>query len=285
MKIAIVIVCFEPKDDFFENNIRFSDVSYIVVDNTVQPTDIFLQKISTFENVKYIANYKNLGIARALNIGCQYALDNGSNWVVTMDQDSSFNRDIFVQIRDYIKSYDHDKLAIVSPLHILGDGVHIEYDINSETTETINTMTSGNFIKLSAWQAVDKFNEGLFIDMVDIDYYCRLKLKGLSVIMLNKVRMNHNLGNMKTIYFCGVRFKAFHHVYIRKYYQVRNSLYILKWYYVSVPSCRRIVLRFMFNVVLGSCFEKSTLTKFIYMLRGFKDFCLGRKGSYYDIYK
>ena len=68
----------------------FFDKIYII-DNSSKDNGELAGQIS---NAVYLPNNENLGIARALNIGCKKAMGDGFKWVMTMDQDSSWNKDV-----------------------------------------------------------------------------------------------------------------------------------------------------------------------------------------------
>ena len=60
-------------------------------------------------NSLYIPNRSNMGIAKATNIGCQKALSDGFKWIMTMDQDSSWD---FEELNKYLKLINNDNLDI-----------------------------------------------------------------------------------------------------------------------------------------------------------------------------
>ena len=191
-----------------------------------------------------------------------------------MDQDSEISLSIIQQMLDFVnRQTDLQNIAIISPRHVMQDGVMLNNSvINSEYIEGLHTMTSGNLLNLDIWQKIGGFEDKLFIDMVDVDYYCNAMMRGYRVITLNKVFMLHNLGDLRVSKLFGKTFHPTHHNYLRRYYQVRNSLYVYNKYRNSVTSCK-ILRGFALNqFILVILFEQGKIRKIRYMFKGFCDF-------------
>lgn len=281
LQIPIVIVTYNPSHDFFEQYTRMMGYQFIIVDNSEVVNNNLFKQIASFNNVIIIHNYQNVGIAKALNIGCQCACDLGYKYVVTMDQDSILTENIISGLKSFIaQREDNATIAIVSPLHIMQHGVKNRVNLLDDITYGINTMTSGNLLNLSIWQKISGFTESLFIDMVDVDYYCRAMIAGYKVITLNQVTMQHSLGDMQVINFGKFKLKVFNHSQLRKYYQIRNSLYILKNYSCYDFGVKGLLLRFLFHACIGVLFEQFKINKMKMIVLGFIDFCKNKYGKY-----
>ena len=138
-------------------------------------------------------------------------------------------------------------------------------------------MTSGNLLNLAVWQKIGGFRDDFFIDMVDIDYYCKAILGGFRVVTLNNVYMNHMLGDLTIKKILGKEIKLYNYNYIRKYYQVRNGLIIYKQYKGLVPSIN-LVAKFLINLLLTLPFEQDIFRKVKYIIWGFIDFLRNKTG-------
>ena len=120
MKYAGVVVLFNPDDKVLENiktYINYLDKLY-VVDNTPNSDN---SKLFNNKKIEYIANRENKGIAYALNIGAKRALKENFDFLLTMDQDSSFPKGSVKKIIDYIEDnseYVMRKVGIVSAYHL-----------------------------------------------------------------------------------------------------------------------------------------------------------------------
>ena len=279
--IPIIIVTYNPSDNNIKT-INMNSNDFIIVDNS-ESIKLDLNKYIINPNLIYILkNNDNLGIAKALNIGCQFALDNGYKWLITMDQDSIITYDIIQQMIDFAnKSSQINNIAIISPRHIMQDDIKVKVvNEEAEFSEGISTMTSGNLLNLEIWQKLGGFRDDLFIDMVDVDYYCKSILHGYRVITLNHLYMKHMLGNLRVKKILGKQIKIYSHSYIRKYYQVRNGLIIYKRYRKLIPQIG-IVGKFLINMLVTLPFEEDRLRKLKYMLKGFIDFVNNKTGKLY----
>lgn len=197
-------------------------------------------------NVIYIPNYKNLGIASALNIGCEKALTSGFDWILTMDQDSWWDEEAIISYINQLKQitniaspdYD-DKIVSIEansnayPVHSLVSlflrKLKLFRDKALPEKQFVDRcITSGNFIKLDTWKKVGKFKEELFIDEVDHEYCYRLRLSNYKILLLNTIPFHHHLGEPKTTLFPKPHTDT--HNTFRLYYMIRNELYIMKKY-------------------------------------------------------
>lgn len=273
-KILIAIIIYNPSPEIVDRiTLNLLPYNYVIVDNSDKSMNNLVELINKLSNIHYIKNNTNLGIAAALNIAATYAKDKAYQWLLTMDQDSVITKDIIDKMLFFADKFEElDKLAIISPRHIMQYGVTIKLDSESTNySETINTMTSGNLLNLTIWDKLGGFDESLFIDMVDMDYYCKAMEKGYKVITLNNVYMQHELGDIIVKKILGKKLIIYNHNYIRKYYQVRNGLIVYNRYRQSVPQVK-IVLIFVMMLFITLVYERKKLLKLKLMLKGVKDF-------------
>ena len=103
MKIAGVVVLYNPDDNVrtnIDSYINELDILY-VVDNSPIPNDN--NKKINCEKIKYISNNGNKGIANALNVGANNALKENCEWLLTMDQDSTFKDNSLSKMKELLK--------------------------------------------------------------------------------------------------------------------------------------------------------------------------------------
>lgn len=113
MKIVAVVIWFNPNKSMFENICSYSKYVFktIIIDNSTIDNSVLIE---ANENIEYISLNKNFGIAAALNIGYKRAEALESDWVLTMDQDSSFSD---IDIKNYLNPRaDHFKQLNVAVL-------------------------------------------------------------------------------------------------------------------------------------------------------------------------
>ncbi len=289
MKFAGIVVIFDPNDSVVNNintYIDYVDKLY-VIDNS---ENIDNSKMFSFnKKIKYIPNNKNLGIAKALNIGAQNAIKDGYDWLLTMDQDSSFEKKSLKKMEDFIITLkesaelsklldiNYKKIALVAPSYKLEPTFESTLGINFP----LMVMTSGNLINLDIYKKIKGFKDWLFIDCVDFDYCLNLKSHGYEIVQLNNAILNHHLGNTKTYRFFWLKKSSSNHSAIRRYYMVRNRHYIYDMYHERFPVyCNLEIGRTKREAIKVLLFEKNKIKKIKYMIKGYKDYQKGRKGEY-----
>ena len=239
MKICAIVVLFNPDKNVFKNILTYNSFfeKIIIVDNSKENNEKYILN----KNYIYIPNNKNLGIAAALNIGCKKAQEENFDFVMTMDQDSSWKKS---EIKNYIifaekilQNKNENKIESISPsLNLKHSSLYdfIYYFLNflfhiikkrPEYEYFERVITSGNILSLECWEKSGKFNENLFIDEVDFEFCYRLIKNDYKIIRYNKAKINHLIGNSNFSIF-----RKDKHNSTRLYYIVRNCNYIIKKY-------------------------------------------------------
>ncbi|MBG0792634.1 glycosyltransferase family 2 protein [Methylocystis sp. H62] len=274
MKIAAVVIWFNPKEEFVENISTFCKFvdRTIIVDNSTNDNS---NLVPARPDIEYIPLNKNIGIAAALNLGCERASQLAVEWVLTMDQDSWFNEEA---IRSYLDpSAPHFKergVAIFSP-----SIREIAYEGLEGLTECKSAITSGSLVRLAAFLAIGGFNEQLFIDQVDHELCFRLLRMGYRIVRVNRILLNHSLGDPITRKIFGRRVTSWNHSYLRKYYMTRNRLFMRQAY----PEIRRGYLKMIIiDAIKVLLVEEEKMKKLRHMFLGWRDFAFGRMGRFND---
>ncbi len=281
-KVEGVVVLYNPEINIL-NNIK----SYInkieklyIVDNSENINEKLIDRIKQIsDKCIYINNNGNKGIAHALNVGANKAIINDANWLLTMDQDSSFEDDNFDSLLEFAYNIDSYKsIGIISPLHSthLNDSKE-EVDVE----EVLTVMTSGNLVNLDILKKIGFFKEYYFIDSVDTEYCLRLNINGYKILRYNKSILEHNLGELtihKTIF--NKELRLYNHNKIRKYYITRNKLLIVKEYFRYFPKLGLSYIKSVFGDLKNVIFhEEDKVEKIKYMLKGVYDFFTNKLGN------
>lgn len=276
-RIEGVVVLFHPDDliiDRIKSYIDDLELLY-VIDNSIVKNERVADMLRAYPRCCYIDNHTNQGIAGALNCAAKFALNNNTDWLLTMDQDSFFAEGAFKRLINFALAQDDRQVGIISPFH----KTSISVTPASIIDEVLTTMTSGNLVSLFAYQQISGFNENYFIDAVDWDYCLRLNLNGFKVLRLNEAILNHNLGNPVIIKSHGKKIITLNYNKTRRYYITRNKLMIISAYYNHYPKfCYNVFRSLKMDVKYILLYENQKFDKVKYMLKGFIHFCLGRNG-------
>jgi rhamnosyltransferase len=145
------------------------------------------------DNVVYLTKHKNLGIAYALNRMMEQAERDGFQWLVTMDQDSILPDKMVEAYRTHI--YDPD-VAIICPQVI--DKRRAYMTVKTEPVEEFveECITSGSCTSIETWKKLGKFDEWLFVDLVDNEFCKRVIVSGYKILQLNSLVMNQEFGKI-----------------------------------------------------------------------------------------
>ncbi|WP_195822432.1 glycosyltransferase family 2 protein [Roseobacter sp. MH60115] len=266
MKTAAVVIWYNPEPLFVENLKSYAEhVDHVVViDNSNTDNAALLADVA---GVHYQALHQNLGIAAALNRGFETARQLGAEWVLSMDQDSSFESENVSLLLANIETASSD-IAVIG------------YSETGSTSKTglrdVNkVITSGCLNRMSAFSRINGFNEDLFIDQVDFEYCFRLKEAGFRIMQDRAVQMRHNRGDPEPKEFRGRSYTTTNYNPTRRYYQVRNRLYMRrKFPQYGMQHIKNIVYATR-NVIL---FEDNKLSKLAAMAQGAWHFVIGRYG-------
>jgi rhamnosyltransferase len=281
--VAGVVIFYNPNTDLVISNLQsyLHEVGCLyIVDNSDQLIDYNLQHyIDSNKTIKYISLGKNKGIACALNVGLNAAVNDGYKWAITMDQDSLLFKNTINKMYNYAINIHAGKLGLVSAL----PQVHDNQPISNVEFENVNsTITSGSLMNLEAFIHVNGFEEKLFIDYVDNIYCFNLRTFGYDVILCNKICFKHSLGEIKQHSFFGIKMFVSHHNHIRRYYITRNRLYYQERFSNSLFNDKFNNTKDVIKIIL---FEQDKLIKLINIIRGYLDFRRGIFGKYEERYK
>ena len=273
--IAGVVVFYNPvKEELRNINSYLNYIEHLyIIDNSEFP----LQNISSFltPKMEYIFNNSNLGIAAALNMAVEKAIDSGFSFLLTMDQDSYFNKESIKILINNIK--DYDSVGIFAPFH--KNKFFTNPPKTSGFEEVSDVMTSGNILNLTAVKKIGKFNEEYFIDYVDIEYCLRLRRNGFKVLRINDSILVHNEANLSKKGFLGFNVYPANHTPLRWYYKIRNYLYLKKEYksaFKKYFDIEKINIRN--NIIKVLLFEKNKMKKINMILKGYIHYKKNIKG-------
>lgn len=239
-KIAAGIVLYQPDmirlERCIENLKKQVDKIY-VFDNSEKET-----KLNDVPIV-YMTEEKNKGISYALNKIMERAKMDGFNWVVTMDQDSIIPHGMIGGFEKCITL--HPNVGIICPQVIDKRRIYSVAQKNKEEVYIDFCITSASCTSVEAWEECGRFDEWLFIDLVDNEFCKRIRLSGYKILRLNEWVLDQEFGKIipksdrkqkfwlivsKTLHnqnFAKFSYKKFVSP-LRVYYTNRNIIYVNK---------------------------------------------------------
>ena len=291
IKLAACVVLYNPDDTIFENILTYGNYvdKLIVIDNSLKKNNLLIDKLNeVFESkLIYINNNDNLGIATALNQACDKAIELQFKWILTMDQDSSF-----INFDHYKKCLE--KVQNVNNIALLAANTDKEgysnFDINecscNYREDKFSVITSANIVNLEYFEEIGRFNDKLFIDMVDYDYCLRINIKKFKILYFPDVFVEHKLGevHLRTNIFTRKKKYKTEHNAQRAYYISRNSLYLSKNYGKYFPKefgmLHILNIVFIHDVTKILLYEIDKWNKLKAKFIGLYHFIINRYGKY-----
>ena len=285
-KVAAIIVSYNPDSNLFDSiNLLLNQVEkVIIVDNGSKEKYVKYIKSINEDKIEIILNKENLGIATALNIGVRKALENGYEWILTMDQDSKASPDMVKKMFNVYNSINREErkdILSIFPNFVDERIQSIEENSNMNSYEYVDAdITSGNLLRKEVFEKVGFFDDSLFIDLVDTDFCMRLNEKGIKMIKIRDAVLYHSLGESKTIKGILGSFNTSNHSALRRYYMTRNRFYIWEMYKglnsFTLNRDKKLFKKEFVKIILG---EKDKVNKIKMVLRGYKDYKKGIKGK------
>lgn len=238
------------------------EVDFVVVDNGSNDIEYIAESIYVYNRCKNLIRLdKNVGLAKALNHGIDWAIEAQCDYVFLFDQDSSLC-DLFVSrmITAYqdASAYSEKGIAAVGPRLInpqsmrqtpfkLFNRLVLRSDrpfANSTTHFTADFLiTSGTLIVLKHFADIGSMKESYFIDNVDLEWCFRAKSKSYDLIGTDAAVLYHAIGERSLSPLVRAGIMAQHNP-SRTYYSSRNRTHLYSVNYSPLGWKIRDVIRF-----------------------------------------
>jgi len=233
-EICAVVITFNPDQQVLENlkeTLKQVD-KVVVVDNTPLEGNEIIKKINeNYPKIELIINKSNLGIAKALNQGINYAIENNFLYILTLDQDSCPKKEMVMELTQAMSESDNG-FTIVTP-QTYDKFNSFEYSSKIEIID--KAVTSGMLLPGNVIEKCGLMKEEMFIDYVDFEYCLRFRKMGGVILSVPKAKLKHSLGDLSEFKIFGKTYWPTNHNPLRRYYITRNRIYVWKKYFFSFP--------------------------------------------------
>ena len=227
MNIAGVVILYHPDMELLLANIQSYNTGlkqlYVYDNSDTKTLGIEEALLKLNPSIQYKFFNTNEGIAKRLNQAIEQASLNRYDFLLTMDQDSSFKAGDFEKYKSLIQSTAYN--------HVAQFGVNCQPDFTQskeQPEEALTLITSGSILNLSITKNIGSFKEDFFIDFVDAEFSYRVIQNGYINLMFSNIVLNHALGTLVEGRGLGNFKKSMRiiHAPIRVYYIIRNGLYL-----------------------------------------------------------
>lgn len=276
ISLMIGIVAYNPNVDKLLNTIKnlatfqSCNIYFLIVDNDSTNRDDIISIKHEVHNLEVILLDKNEGIATGLNVIMESAEKRNCSWVLSLDQDTEFNVDMFNKMCSYIKDCSNG-IAAICP-RIKEKGCHIREDLMVEAVEYVPyCITAGMLVRTDVWRQIGKYDDRMFIDLVDFEFCARISLAGYKICRVNEAILINEIGdNVKEIECGNKNIIIRNHAPIRYYYYTRNMIYCRKKLpeYFTVNLLWKMYGIWLLKVLFFECNKKK---KILEIIKGVKD--------------
>lgn len=274
--LGVVITYFSEIDDLIQNiKTYIEEVDCLIIWENTPDVDIVYDKKNIEklypEKLFFAGTGKNEGIGIALNFAAKHTLNNNFTHLLTLDQDSYFEKGMLCRYKESVRKFLTSDIGLYGTNLLYSNGIQ-EYREKESIINVKYCITSGSIIPRQTFEKGCFFDEHLFIDGVDLDYCFRLnKLFGLRVVVFPSVHMMHSIGYpIKT--FLG--FSASAYSAFRTYYVVKNQILILRRYpeFFSFKEKLVIINDYIFKRLFTILFyENNKLAKIVALAKGLRE--------------
>lgn len=289
-RVVAVVTAFRPDDalDAVVASVAGQVDRVVVVDDGSGPAaDAALARVAAAGAV-VVRQDANRGIGAALNAGLRAATaatagpDAGAAVdVLTLDQDSALPAGYVAALR---AAADRARAAGVA-VGMVGPGqatgVRAAAGAGSgAVVEGREPIQSGLLLPHDARAVLGEFDEALFIDGVDTEYWLRARAHGLRAVVAPGTTLDHRLGRRHDVVLPGGRRLAVGHAATFRYYYIaRNRVALVRRYGRREPGwALGAVARDVRHLLLTTALVPGRAARIGETLRGLRDGLRGRTG-------
>ena len=196
LKLFSVVVAYNPEYNKLLDLCQVlsnSDITTVLIDNS-DIDKIEFTEISKISKIHIINLFDNFGIAKAQNIGINYALTQNADAIIFFDQDSQIDSSF---LSNLIAPLSNENISICAPVFIDFDSEIqlpvisinkfglISYSNNfQKKLDNKIVISSGLIVKSEIFNLVGLMNEEYFIDYVDTEFCFRCFAHPMSYTIL-----------------------------------------------------------------------------------------------------
>lgn len=208
INIAIIVLNFNGKNhleyslpSILENS-KGSGIKIILVDNA--STDDSIEYAAQYSNLHIIKNEKNLGYAGGNNVGIRYALDQGCEYIILVNNDVLVSRWWIVEPVAYMD--DHKEFGILG-YHVYGDVERVSKEVfykavadfvEFECNITKNVPGMALLIRAKVLKHIGLFDEVMFMYGEEDDLELRIQEAGYGIVRCNVPIWHYSEGTARS---------------------------------------------------------------------------------------
>ena len=117
--VAIILVNWNQKDDLEEclsslRKVEYKNYKIVIIDNNSTDGSVDMVKKMRDTNIQILRNKRNVGFARANNVGVEYAIKQDCEYIMLLNTDTIIDKNTITVLVDFLEKSQN--VAAVSPL-------------------------------------------------------------------------------------------------------------------------------------------------------------------------
>lgn len=275
--LGITVIYETELNKFIENIKRYIEyIDILLIWQNSKLTDLekeeVIKKCYNNKKIYFVGDGTNKGLDYAYNYALQIAYENNFDWLLTMDQDSTwYNFHEYIKCINNFSFYD----AIFGPKVINKFDVNqpdLVDENNEDIVETNFVISSGALYPVKKIYNIGGFSYNYFIDAIDEEICYRSRFNGIKTYIINRAHLEQEFGEYCIKHFFSKKIACSNYSPFRYYHIVRNHIWLLKSGFLEINEKKLIIHNYLiapfFKVLLG---EGNKLKKISAILHGFKD--------------
>lgn len=213
------IILFNPEISRLKHNVHriLPKVNRLLfIDNASKNNTEIVEFAKNIPNVLYVRNDDNQGLSKPFNKLLNYAREQNFSHLLLLDQDS----EPAPNFMEELKKHATDEYTCIVPL-LKHKSEEYQKAMGAQPTKDIElvqeSINSGTIINLRLLPSNIHFDENLFVDWVDIDFFYQLQKKQLKTLRVNTTTLLVDIGHQKV-----------HHIFNYTWFSSGYSAFRLK---------------------------------------------------------
>lgn len=238
------------------------------IDNASQNETEIRKFIRNIPNAILVRNKRNQGLAKPFNNLLHYAREHDFSHLLLLDQDSEPAPNFIEEM----KRYASEGYTCIVPLlkHKSEDYQKAIGAIPKGNTELVNeAINSGTLINLDLLPTNIQFDENLFIDWIDIDFFYQLQKNNLKTLRVNTTHLLVDIGNQKVHHFLKYTWFSSGYSAFRLKKQAEDTVYFKKKNWAH-PLLKGHITFVYWRWLMMIFFENQKLKKILALVTGIR---------------
>lgn len=201
---------------------------------------------------------ENMFIAFPLNEAIKYARSNQFTHLLTMDQDSSFEKGHFKRYIEIVK-------LLKETIYIFGPNPNYCYPNNTDNPIQVNALiTSGNIVNIVIFNSIGLYREDYKIDCVDYEFCFRAARNGYKCFMISSILLKQEFGKLQKT---KLGYYISNYSALRLYYIARNNIKLYREYkdFIALKTVLNRILKPFVKIILS---ESNKIPKINALVKG-----------------